>query len=1100
MDLNPDWVVNGTKVVERAAANRCLVLNEAAQNLIKEAISSIDSEIAELRKEAEPLVSGKLTDSTYTTPKINSICRPFFRTASYDCPPMNEDAQTRLKLKETNVADDLNTTLNRLTQSETIKLLLALVDCYRLSLQRKLTSQIETLTESLTHVEKSFSERQQIFKELQSTEKQLDHSKYILPTALPKQLVNCIASLSTTINETSHWGNKFDQLAIGVKQTESRGPNISMVEWISIFNNAHNVLTDNDWNYISVHVLKGVKSATFCRLYWLHRLRPATGRGLWTADELSKLASAVNVFGSHGKWQEIAGHLNDGRTAFACFKAWHKYLNPQHPSRAPWSSEEDDALKLIVDDEIQHECKALSLVDWGVVSARLQTRSTKSCKQRYAELRCSQQSSALKFSPEEDLSLLMAIQRLGTGGGLYGCGTWSVIAAELPGGQRTAKECELRHNELCEKFQPWTYEETRRLFQFGTRVSETTHKGTGPFITIAILPYFPGRSMSALLNRFRDCKTLASVLKRSRRFPDHSAVTGAFFNSTEFEQVRCHLFGPRTVLGEWVKELQQMGISNPEEYAFSRLLAWKPRQPYQPLPGQKNSFKQEMHHEFTQLLLDLEEGLLLPPKSEVLPATTPSVASVAAESSSAPITSLGVFGVARLINNSQLKPALFSLLSAEIARRMNQPVPEIPSFDLDRGVGKRKVKPSYPKVGLDAQNCLQTAGERLLSERDFFARTFERALSSNETASAAYSGNNSRALELIAPELAGDMLFFAQQDDNENLPLQQKSQPPSTKSISSEKLQRLLRIRQLLLKSRLPSIRSGSLKTPWTLPITEAGRSEPGPSNAPFLSCLPHTVLDQLTDSPSDWVVGPATAMASKCLGVARAPSQRHAEGPLVLLEPDAAGVQLMPPNYATIIALKSLLLNFPELRNTTGAHMSRILHCRKSCNFFNRSSVDNVTLPPIGQLKQVISERPDVAALWSNPKHRIFILRCFALFLWPCLISSMSASSIVDRSLAILREHIFKIGEIDSPPKRLRDLSIPAAIKRGLPVEDDSHGLPVRKRRRRYEKADSHYKLPDLWTQVSVDCDSSITVLCELPSTVEDLVRAGFLPTGFSS
>uniref|UniRef100_A0A5K3FUU9 Myb-like domain-containing protein n=1 Tax=Mesocestoides corti TaxID=53468 RepID=A0A5K3FUU9_MESCO len=325
----------------------------------------------------------------------------------------------------------------------------------------------------------------------------------MLPTALPKQIVNCIASLSTTINETSYWGNKFHQLAIGAKQTESRGPNISMVEWISFLNNAHNVLTDNDWNYTSVHVLKGVKSAAFCRLCWLDRLCPATGRGLWIADELSQLASPV--------------------------------LRP--------GTKEDDALKLIVDDEIQHECKALGLVDWGVVSGRLQTRSTKSCKQRYAELRCSQQSSALKCTPEEDLSLLMAIQRLGTGGGLDGCGTWS----------------------------PWTYEETRRLFQFGTRVSGTTHKGTSPFITIAILPYFPGHAMSALLTRFRDCKTLARVPKRSRRFPDHSAVTGAFFNSAEFEQVRCHLFGPRTVLGKWVRELQQMGFSNPEEYAFTRV-------------------------------------------------------------------------------------------------------------------------------------------------------------------------------------------------------------------------------------------------------------------------------------------------------------------------------------------------------------------------------------------------------------------------------------------------------------------------------------------------------------------------------------------------
>lgn len=142
------------------------------------------------------------------------------------------------------------------TQSETIKLLLALVDCYRISLQRKLNEQIENYTESLTHLEKSFSERQQLYYKLQSAEKRLNHSKNILPTALPKEIVNCIASLSYTINESAYWHNKFDKF-VKLKQPDAKGSSISMAEWISILNNAHNVLTDNDWNYISLHVVSG---------------------------------------------------------------------------------------------------------------------------------------------------------------------------------------------------------------------------------------------------------------------------------------------------------------------------------------------------------------------------------------------------------------------------------------------------------------------------------------------------------------------------------------------------------------------------------------------------------------------------------------------------------------------------------------------------------------------------------------------------------------------------------------------------------------------------------------------------------------------------
>lgn len=240
------------------------------------------------------------------------------------------------------------------TQSETIKLLLALVDCYRISLQRNLNEEIENLTESLTCLKKSFSDRQRIFMKLQAAEKKLSSSKNILPTALPKEIVDCIASLSSVNNEIAHWGNKFDKMG-SANKSNSRSSSISIPEWISILNNAHNVLTDNDWNYISVHVvsllfiktnnlftvfqlftsciqLKSVKSARFCRLYWLHRLRPGLGRGHWSTEELDSLKSVVDDFGPYGQWERIAERLNTGRTGFACFKAWHKYLNPEHPS------------------------------------------------------------------------------------------------------------------------------------------------------------------------------------------------------------------------------------------------------------------------------------------------------------------------------------------------------------------------------------------------------------------------------------------------------------------------------------------------------------------------------------------------------------------------------------------------------------------------------------------------------------------------------------------------------------------------------------------------------------------------------------------------
>ncbi|EUB57009.1 Myb-like protein L [Echinococcus granulosus] len=1111
------------EISDKEAAVRCIVLNETSQGLIKETVSCIEAEIALLRKEVgtcslcdskqtEPPDSDKVTDASYMNAKSNYVNRPFFRTEGNDCPPMNVDTQTRLRLKETNVADDLNATLHKLTQSETIKLLLALVDCYRISLQRKLNEQVEILTESLTHLDKSFSEREQIFLKLQSAEKRLNHSKSILPTALPKEIVTCIASLSNTINESVYWYNKFDKFAKS-KQSGAKDSSISMTEWISILNNAHNVLTDNDWNYISVHVLKSVKSAKFCRLYWLHRLRPELGRGLWSSDELAALERAVGELGPYGQWQQISERLSSGRTAFSCFKAWHKHLNPQHPSRAPWSPDEDESLDLIVDDELFHECKAISLVDWGVVSARIQTRSAIACQRRYYELhQLTRSSPKAPFSPEEDLALLIAIQRLGTGGGLYGwgnagenpgtLGTWSVIAAELPGGRRTAKECELRHNELCEKFQPWTYAETRRLFQFSSRVSETTNNETGPFIAVNILPYFPGRAMSALLNRLRSCRTLASVLKRLRRFPNQNVLVDDFFSSTDFEPLRPHLFDSQSIFGEWIRELRQLGVLSPEGYAFSRLLAWRPRKPYEAPEGQRHSFKVEMNYEFNQLLLDLEEGLLLPSKSELSTTNSGiSAADISTQPSSSSGEQLNVLGVARLINSYQLKPALFALLSSEIARRMNQPIPDVPSLDQDRGDGKRKIKPLTHNINEDASASVQEIGERLLKDRNFFTRVFERVLSSNDTASQAYSSHNPRVLDLMAPELASDMLFFAQQCDGDNSLDPSKSRSHESKhvikSIPRAKLQRILQIRQILLRCRVPSIRSGSLKTPWAMPFTEVRRTDHNQGGIPFFAQLPDPLQKQLGDF-SNWVTDTVITFVSKRLGVSCSSVEGRRNGPHIRLDRGDLSIKLLPPNLATISALKVLLMKLPELQKTAGGNALRVLRSRVNCNFFDRSSAGSVAIPSDAQLDPVIRDQPDVAALLSSSKHRIFVLRCLALFLWPCLLANMRARDFVDRSLAILWEQSRKLVKVGSAAKRLRPPANTTSSKRDLKKNDLDVGVPPRKRYLRAERLWSHSKFPDSWMHFTVDCDASLNVYCELPATVEDLLRTGFVPSGF--
>lgn len=79
----------------------------------------------------------------------------------------------------------------------------------------------------------------------------------------------------------------------------------------------------------------------------------------------------------------------------------------------------------------------------------------------------------------------------------------------------------------------------------------------------------------------------------------------------------------------------------------------------------------------------------------------------------------------------------------------------------------------------------------------------------------------------MAPELAGDMLFYAQEELISGVQSREPQEAKSyTKSVPLAKLQRVIRIRQLLLKSRIPTIKSGSLKTPWTMPFVECGRTD----------------------------------------------------------------------------------------------------------------------------------------------------------------------------------------------------------------------------------------------------------------------------------
>lgn len=90
MDCNNNCSLSSSGILDKEAAVRCIVLNETSQSLIREAVSCIEAEIAQLRKEVsacflhyrkqtEPLDSSKVTYPSYVNANSNYVCRPFFR-------------------------------------------------------------------------------------------------------------------------------------------------------------------------------------------------------------------------------------------------------------------------------------------------------------------------------------------------------------------------------------------------------------------------------------------------------------------------------------------------------------------------------------------------------------------------------------------------------------------------------------------------------------------------------------------------------------------------------------------------------------------------------------------------------------------------------------------------------------------------------------------------------------------------------------------------------------------------------------------------------------------------------------------------------------
>ncbi|CAH8832716.1 unnamed protein product [Trichobilharzia szidati] len=421
----------------------------------------------------------------------------------------------------------------------------------------------------------------------------------------------------------------------------------SSKNWCDLLSSADSIIPLSDWSEISNLEGKTSVSDVNARLLWIHRLQPNINRSKWSDEEDKRLTELVQEYGEYGRWDEICKALNTKRTTFACIQRWQTVLNPNFILYRPWSTSEDTALMDILKNLLNSYSPGL--MDWDIVSAYHPTRSAYECRSRAPEI-CSafknivpklrgvverdvSVNSEIKnqvyissgpFSLEEDLQLLMAVQRYGTAGGRIGhgggtgVGSWALVTTALPG--RSASSCRKRYLELCEQFQPWTCYEDHKLYNLVLNYGPYVPIGlwnTCPSLQIFnnIMPYFPGRSAWALQSRFRTLRKWAKLWNDLRnRIPampqDSTGCNSSSLSSPSQESIL--IYSP--LAKHFVSQLRNAGVPDPETEAYRTLTSWKKTK----LPVKSNytwlksDWKpNQIDQDFMQLLSELASGVLI---------------------------------------------------------------------------------------------------------------------------------------------------------------------------------------------------------------------------------------------------------------------------------------------------------------------------------------------------------------------------------------------------------------------------------------------------------------------------------------------------------